>query len=398
MASREHLDPTTQQQFLQNERLQAQIRLSRTLSHDLNNIFMAILNYLQLVQENPEGKDILKDLEVVERTAKRGLEVTQLLQRFSRGGQSGPPIEVDLHQVLRQGLERWQERLGTSHPLHFEPGKQAFFVLLPPTRVEELLLPLLENAKEALPQGGTITISTEYVDLHPQESWQVVQPGPYVCLCVRDEGRGIPFDLQEIAIEPMATHHPRTTRHGMGLALVYSMVRQVSGWLTISSEEDLGTEIKLYLPLLHYSSSGTHTSTIPRVGEVSNLMLCLPSLAFEERDRICSQLEGEGYTTLEAEDSIEMLQIKRRFQDELHVLVLEASVLPKDDTLESLRLGSPSLQVLIFSTTPEQYPANAPAWQHYFPEAPSFEGIQQGLSRLLQQASLTSGITEDPRR
>jgi nitrogen-specific signal transduction histidine kinase len=393
MVSREHLDPTTQQYLLQDERIQAQIRLSRWLSHDLNNLFMIILNYAQILKEHLEKTPHLHDADVVERTAQRGLDLAHHLQRFSRDGQSGPPIEVDLHALLRQHLPRWQEHLGPEHPLRFFPSEQSFFVLLPPARIEEMLVPLFDNAKEALPQGGPIRLRTEYTEITPPDTGARIPAGPYVCITVQDDGCGIPHDLQEIAIEPMATHHPRTQRSGMGLALVYSTLRQLSGWMNLRSQEDIGTEVHLYLPLLQYSTSSNHAA-VPRPQIMRHIMLCLPSLSFAERDRLCSQLEEDGYTTLEAEDSMEILQIKRRFQDEVHLLITESACTLSPETLETLRLSSPALQVLIFSA---QGTPPALSWQHNVPHPPRLEDVQQALRKLEQQQT-TNSIPEDPRR
>lgn len=393
MASREHLDPTLQRYLLQDERIQAQIRLSRWLSHDLNNLFMIILNYSLMLREHFEDTPHQNDADIIERTARRGLDIVQQLQRFSRDGQSGPPVELDLHTLLSQHLARWQEHLGPQHPLHFLPSQQSFFVLLPPARIEELLVPLFDNAKEALPQGGPIRLSTEYTEVTPQEAWSRIPAGPYVCITVQDEGRGIPHDLQEIAIEPLATHHPRTQRSGMGLALVYSTLRQLSGWMDLRSQEDLGTEVRLYLPLLQYSTSNNHIA-VPRPQIMRHIMLCLPSLSFAERDQLCSRLEEQGYTTLEAEDSMEILQIQRRFQNEVHLLITEAACTLTPETLDTLRLASPALQVLIFSSTAH---TSAPPWLHPLPHPPHLQEIQQAVHKLEQQQT-AHNIPEDPRR
>ncbi|MEM1009039.1 MAG: sensor histidine kinase [Myxococcota bacterium] len=402
MVSRDYTTSLAQQQLLLDERLQAQIRLARVLANDLNQTFMSMLNYVQYVREHhppPSNPNDEQELSSLERTAQRGLSLCRQLQRFSRGNQTGPPTEIALHHAIQQRRVKWQEYVSDNYPITIQSTQEGY-VLLPHQRLDELILPLLDNAVDAMPNGGPIHIKTSKLELSPQETWPRIQSGPYIGISIIDRGKGIPEELKDIALEPMTTHRPRVNHTGMGLAWVYSSLRQVSGWMQFRSQKDQGTEIQLYLPLLHQHYSSTQVVSSPsRISARQHLMLLFPSMSQNEREQLCLTLEADGHLLLEAEDSFEMLQIQRRFQEEIHVLLTEYEALPSLQVLESLKRQSPTLEIMVFRT-PKDEPTPKPLqnWQFFYPHPPQYSFISEALRKRYKHDVEPLLQTDDPRR
>ncbi len=237
-----------QGRLAQSQRLESVGQLAGGVAHDFNNLLAVILNYASFVEEElPEG-ELREDVEEIRRAAERAAALTHQLLVFSRRDVVDPKL-VDLNAVV-ENLEKLlrrtigdqidlRTRLASNVPVKADPGQ-----------VEQVLVNLAVNARDAMPDGGTLTIASEDAELDEAyaRSHTDVAAGRYVRLSVADTGEGMPEEVRQRALEPFFSTKPKDKGTGLGLATVYGIVTQAGGHLQLDSEPGRGTVVSAYLP------------------------------------------------------------------------------------------------------------------------------------------------------
>jgi two-component system, cell cycle sensor histidine kinase and response regulator CckA len=295
------------------QRMEAIGKLAGGVAHDFNNMLAAIVCNGRLAQDAlPPGSPVREDVSEILLAADRAADLTRQLLAFSRR-QIISPRNVDLNDVVQQTHKMLSRLLGADvqQQLHLAPDLGT--VRVDPSQLEQVLLNLTVNARDAMPKGGTLTFETSNVTLdasycseHPE-----VDPGDYVLLAVTDTGHGMSPEVRVRIFEPFFTTKPTGVGTGLGLATVYGVVKQAAGHIWVYSEVGKGTTFRVYLPRTRDPAEAVR---LPREvvkpaggAEVVLIVEDEPSL----RRILVRTLRGAGYTVLEAtngEDALLKLQ------------------------------------------------------------------------------------------
>jgi PAS domain S-box-containing protein len=248
ITERKHLE----EQLLQSQRMEAIGQLTGGIAHDFNNMLSVILGHAELVKSGlPSGDPLLKDVLAIENAGLHSRDVTRQLLAFSRK-QIIAPKTTNLNQLILNTKETIAKLIGENIDLRFSPQPNLWNVRIDPMQVDQILFNLAVNARDAMPDGGSVTIETSNVDLdeahcalHPE-----CRPGHHVLLSVADDGVGMNRETLSHAFEPFYTTKEVGKGTGLGLATVYGIVRQNGGFVAAHSEPESGTTFSVYIPRL----------------------------------------------------------------------------------------------------------------------------------------------------
>ncbi len=302
-----------EEQLREAQKMDAIGRLAGGVAHDFNNQLTAILGYCQLIlMDTDPSEKIYQQVKTIKAAAKRAAETTNQLLAFSRR-QALQPCEVSLNAVIREGVELFRRLIGEDIEVILDLSQQDSVVRVDPGQIQQVLLNLALNARDAMPDGGEIRITTGRKDLsgfHRDDAINLM-PGSYAVLKFTDTGHGMGLEVLEKAFEPFFTTKPMGKGTGLGLAMVYGTVRQSKGHVTIDSEEGKGTTVTIYLPRLAMSDKkdeeGGMFSSLP-TGTQKILLVEDEDLV---RDTVKKFLEQLGYEVVPqptAEDALEFLE------------------------------------------------------------------------------------------
>jgi len=234
----------------QVHKMEAVGRLAGGIAHDFNNVLTAIYGYADLLLEDFDPGDPRRsDVEEIRRSAERAAALTRQLLAFSRQQMLQPQV-LDLNAVVDQ-VQRMIDRLvGADVTITFDPAPGLWPVRADKGQIEQVLMNLGANARDAMPEGGSLVIRTENrsVSEAAAETLPGLGPGDYVCLLVSDSGLGIPASVRGQIFEPFFTTKEQGQGTGLGLATVYGIVKQSGGGIYVESEERRGTTFTIYLP------------------------------------------------------------------------------------------------------------------------------------------------------
>ena len=345
-----------------SQRLEAVGQLAGGVAHDFNNLLTAITSYTQLVLEDLAPNDGHRDdLLEIKKAAERATALTRQLLAFSRRQVLDPRV-VDLNTVVTD-LEKMLRRLigahiGLATDCSARPS-------LPRVRadvgqLEQVIVNLAVNARDAMPDGGTLTIRTGGAELSEADclahSDFDVRPGRYVVLSVSDTGIGMDLATQARMFEPFFTTKGPGKGTGLGLATVYGIVKQSGGYIAVTSKPGKGTTFDIYLPAVSdaapSASAGTGASDVASGGSGTILLVEdeAPVRALARR-----VLEQSGYTVLEAVDGMDGARVADAFEGEIDLLVTDV-VMPNlggRGLVERLRATRPRMAVLYISGYPD---------------------------------------------
>jgi signal transduction histidine kinase len=348
----------SEEQLRQSQKLEAIGRLAGGVAHDFNNLLTIILSYIQLLKEEvPAGSPLRADLDQVEEAARRAGRLTHQLLAFSRKQVLQPKV-LDLPTVVA-GVQPMLARLvGEDIELRaVAPGPVAR-VRADPGQIEQVVLNLVANARDAMPKGGTVTIETRDVagmdDVEARRPLEGMRQGPWVLMSVRDTGVGMDEATKARIFEPFFTTKEPGKGTGLGLAMVYGIVKQSGGFIWVDSAPGQGTVFRVYLPPVDeaVTVTGEHqTDALPRGSET--VLVVEDELPVRELAR--RSLEPLGYTVLTAKDGLDALAIADRHRDTIHLLLTDV-VMPHMSGREvgdRLRVRRPDLRVLFVSGYPQ---------------------------------------------
>ena len=340
-------------QYRQAQKMDAVGRLAGGIAHDFNNLLTAILGTTGLLLEDlgPESRARL-DIQEIEKAAKRAAGLTRQLLVFSRQQVLETRV-VDLN-ALVGNLQRMLDRLiGEDIQLRTTLTAELWPVRADPGQLEQAIVNLVVNARDAMPHGGRLTIETANVELDPRyvESHPPTQPGPYVLLAVSDTGVGMDSATRARIFEPFFTTKEPGRGTGLGLATVYGIVKQSGGYIWVYSEPGHGTTFKVYLPRV----AGAPEMAEPSPSAAVHARGSETVLLVEDQDNVRTLarrvLEGRGYTVLAASNGDEALDVIAQYPHRIHVLVTDV-VMPGINGRELARrvtASRPDVKVLFVS-------------------------------------------------
>jgi PAS domain S-box-containing protein len=342
-----------QEQLRQSQKVEAIGRLAGGVAHDFNNLLTVIKGYSQLTLAEMKAEDPFREnIEEIKKSADRASDLTRQLLAFSRR-QIMEMRVLNLNTIL-QNLEKMLRRLiGEDIELTFLLGDDLRRVKVDPGQIEQVIINLSVNARDAMPKGGKLTIETANAVLDEEYARKhiAVKPGRYVMVSVSDTGMGMTPEVRERVFEPFFTTKERGRGTGLGLSTVYGIVKQSGGNIWIYSEPDRGTTFKIYLPqvdeALEELREKVETRELPRGIET----VLIVEDDKEVRKLVARILENHGYKVLEASQGSEALPLSKEYQEPIHLMLADV-VMPGLDgreLAERIKLLHPRMKVLYMS-------------------------------------------------
>jgi two-component system cell cycle sensor histidine kinase/response regulator CckA len=239
-----------EEQLRQSQKMEAVGRLARGIAHDFNNVLAAIMGNSDLLQHQLKEEDpMYLDVQEIGKAAERGASLTRQLMAFSRRQAMEPEI-LDLHEVVR-GFDSMLQRLSGDIQLRLHTPGPAPLVRVEPGQIEQVVMNLVVNARDAAPEGGTINVHADLVTLDAGNSarYPGVAPGGYARVAVRDTGAGIDPTIERHVFEPFFTTKDPAKGTGLGLSIVYGIAKEAGGAVTFSSTPGEGTIFEVLLPV-----------------------------------------------------------------------------------------------------------------------------------------------------
>ena len=341
----------TQRQLIEAEKLTALGTLAGGVAHDFNNILCGMIGYVALLKRNhdPEDRDY-KMLDTIEKAGFRAANLTKQLLTFSRQEiMDIRPIEVNPH--IENVVKLLQNTISKLISIKLEPGESLPRILSDPAQLEQIIMNLCVNARDAMPSGGRILVRSESVTVDQkfcQENLEA-RPGAYIKITVSDQGQGIDSEIMPRIFDPFFTTKEFGKGTGLGLAMVYGIVKSHKGFITVSSSPGHETVFSVYLPEAAQIQDEEVLQEISDEGLEASILIVddeeLVSLMLAEH------LQNLGCRTYNARDGREALDIVSRHKDELDVVILDINmpVMDGKTAYEKMMALKPDLKVLVAS-------------------------------------------------
>jgi signal transduction histidine kinase len=370
---------TLEAQVRQASKMEAIGLLASGVAHDFNNLLSVVLSYSELLAADlKDGDPMRSDLEEIKGAGLQAVQLTRQLLAFSRQQVLEPQI-VDLTEIVR-GMGKMLGRLiGADVQLSVTGAHALGKILVDPGQMEQVIMNLAVNARDAMPGGGKLAIETKGVVLDEISAAELVgvKPGSHVLLTVKDTGIGMDRATLARMFEPFFTTKAPGKGTGLGLATVFGIVRQSGGAIDVSSEPNVGTAFEIYFPTAH-AAAVAHVSLRP--SELYTLTGSETILVVENEERVrtltCAILRKYGYTVLDAQSSGDALLTCEQHIGDIHLLLTDI-VMPRMNGRQlatRLRAARPMMRVLYMSG----YADSAVA--HQAAEDPGFAFLQKPIT------------------
>ncbi len=349
VTDRKHLEA----QLLQSQKMQAVGTLAGGIAHDFNNLLTAISGYSEVMLENMKKRDKNRFLiEEIQMAADRATTLTNQLLVFSRQEVINTRI-LDLNSIIGDMAGMLKHLIGENINLviDFDPGLDS--ISADPGQIEQLIMNLILNSRDAMPDGGNITIKACNIVIEETDNRKEykLDPGQYVMVSVSDAGSGIPEDIRDRIFEPFFTTKEPGRGTGLGLATVHGIVQRFGGDIRVEDTADGGTCFKVLFP-------GAGRDIIPSIREDTEIEIGEGSgtiLLVEDEDIVRNYVErvliDGGYRVMTAADGVEALRISSEFSEDIHILVTDVMmpIMNGKELAGSLLMKRPNLRVLFLS-------------------------------------------------
>ena len=340
-------------QYLQAQKMESVGILAGGIAHDFNNILSAISGFSHLVLRKMSPEDPLrKHIDQIVDASQRATALTRELLLFSRK-QPGDYNPVDLNSVLQKTRSFLMRTLGAEVKLLIESASQPIPIRADGQQLQQVILNLAINARDAMPRGGTLHISSRPVDLHePLASYRVnIPPGSYALLTISDEGTGIEAETLEHIFHPFFTTKAVGKGTGLGLAVVYGIIQQHKGFIRVESTPGKGTCFFIYLPVTGDIVCVETQQSNAEIDLCGNATILLAEDDPNVRAVLTEILKTAGYQVLSAADGIEAVRRFQQHQDQIQLLLFDIMMphLNGKEAADQIRQQRPDLPILFLS-------------------------------------------------
>jgi signal transduction histidine kinase/DNA-binding response OmpR family regulator len=353
------LEDVTEQKRLESQlrhaqRMEAVGQLAGGVAHDFNNILTGTLMHLGMLQSDPRvGADMREPLRELEVQTQRAAALTRQLLLFSRR-QVLQPRPVQLNELMDNMLKMLRRLLGEHIAIEFDAFPNLPQLKADPGMLEQVVMNLCVNARDAMPNGGQLSLRTETLNIRRDQlaRFPEAHEGPYVRLTVTDTGCGMDAAVQSRLFEPFFTTKEAGKGTGLGLATVFGIVKQHQGWIEVKSAPDLGSRFFVYLPASHSNGAQPAPAPAPEPARGGHETILVVEDDSSVRRLITTALVRQGYNVLTASDGQEGLRKFEQHRGNIDLLfsdMVMPGVLSGLDLAEQLRQRKPGLRVIICS-------------------------------------------------
>ena len=340
------------EQFRQAQKMEAIGRLAGGIAHDFNNLLTVINGYSSLLLRETSDDDARrKSLEVMHHAGQRAATLTSQLLAFSRKAIVDPQV-LDLNHVVESIVGMLERMIGEDVQLKLELAPDISHVAFDPGQLEQVLMNLAVNARDAMPDGGILKISTREIQSPSNAPGEPtnLQPGRYVQLIVADDGLGMSDDVMAQIFEPFFTTKGVGIGTGLGLATVYGAVQQAGGVIAVESQPNRGTTFRIWLPAEDRPIAKPEDKRTATVASGKETVLVVEDEQ-DVRGLVRFVLDMQGYRVLEAASGTEAVRVAAEFQGPIHLLLtdLVMSDFSGRELAECIRKSRPDIVVLYMS-------------------------------------------------
>jgi len=345
-----------EEQLRQSHKMEAIGQLAGGVAHDFNNLLMIVQGHNERLLSQLQATDpAYEDAAAVQAAVKRATSLTRQLLAFSRK-QVLQPTALDMNQVIGELGKMLHRVIGEHIEVTLITSPSLWCVRADQSQMEQVLLNLALNARDAMPQGGRLTLAARNAEVEEtQAEKQGPRPGKYVVLEVSDNGTGMEAETQKHIFEPFFSTKEPGKGTGLGLASVYGVVKQSGGWVSFRSQLGCGTTFTIHLPAVCEAPPRATNEPAPIMRTQGSETILLVEDEEEIRSLVTQYLQRIGYTVLPAKNGHEALEITRHYDDPIHLLVSDV-VMPQmggHELAQHLRLLRPQAKVLFTSGYPE---------------------------------------------
>ena len=395
----------SEEQLIQAQKMEAVGQLAGGLAHDFNNLVSVITGYCGFLRRDLAGDDArLSDIKEIQAAAESAASLTRQLLAFSRKQVLQPKI-VNLNDSVEQ-LEHMLRRLiGAQIEIKTKLDPDLQLVKADPNQLDQVVMNLAVNARDAMPGGGELTLETENVllDAEYARTHPGVRAGPHVLLCIRDNGIGMSAETQARIFEPFFTTKEPGMGTGLGLSTVYGIVRQSGGHIWVYSEEGLGTVFKLYFPVTEEAAAEPAAASIPDEALQGSETVLVVDDSDALRPVVTRILRQYGYAVVEAASGEEAARAAERQAGAIHLLLTDI-VMPGmtgPQLARDLSRWHPGLRVLFMSGYAEnaivreglRHPSAGFIEKPFSPETLARE-VRRALDAAVVDRALSSSVSD----
>jgi two-component system, cell cycle sensor histidine kinase and response regulator CckA len=371
-----------EEQFREAQKMEAVGRLAGGVAHDFNNILGVVIGYGEIVSRRLVSDDPLRSkMEQILKAAKRAAALTRQLLAFSRQQVLQPRI-LDLNAVVSEMDDLLRRLIGEDVTLVMTAGPGLGSVEADQGQIQQVIMNLAVNARDAMPDGGQLRIETKNVDVDQEQAARLplMNPGPYVMLVMTDTGLGMDADTRAHIFDPFFTTKELGKGTGLGLSSVYGIVQQSGGNIYVDSELGVGTSFRIYLPRVASAPLPGADRKRPSMRGSETVLLVEDEAGL--RDLLQEALEGSGYRVLVARDGIEALQVVAGYTGPIHLMVTDV-IMPGVSgrkAADEIKATRPGMNVLYISGY-----ADDAVLRHGVPGTAAFLEKPFGPDRLLRK-------------
>jgi two-component system, cell cycle sensor histidine kinase and response regulator CckA len=322
-----------EQQLRQMQKIEAIGRLAGGVAHDFNNILMAISSYAELLDRKLTDEKMHAYLDEIVKATDRGSSLTQSLLTFSRKQISSPQV-VDLNVLIEEQLKMLKRLIPENIEVKFEPGAELKCTKADPSQLEQVIMNLVINARDAMPDGGQLLLATNNAKLDHASTVppKIAAEQGYVLLSVSDKGCGMDAETKSHIFEPFFTTKEQGKGTGLGLATVLGIIQNSDGHVSVTSEPGVGTTFEIFFPAIAAKARPTKEED----GQISLRGDGTILLVEDEngvRNSAAEYLSESGYTVLKAASGIEAVELVQQYQHTIDLLLTDL-VMPQMSGVE----------------------------------------------------------------
>jgi len=339
-----------QQQLLQSQKLESVGLLASGIAHDFNNILAAIIPNAELIKMSvPKDSENHHRAEIIEKSAAKASEIAHKLLTFTRTQDQQKRL-INLNDTILESMELVKSSLPENIDVVVELEPNLYTIPADPVQMQQVLLNLIFNARDAMPNGGRITIRTENFDIEDEYQVGNLKPGPYIKLLVEDTGTGIPIEVLPKIFDPFFTTKEVGKGTGLGLSMIYGIVKGHQGEIFVQTAENVGTRFEIYLP--------AEKKAIPTEKQDKRIVqvpgnFCFLVVDDDEyvRNILADILSFLGHKVLVADSGKSALEIYHQNSDAIDYVILDMKMPIMDGraTLEALQKLNPEIKAIITS-------------------------------------------------